>query len=687
MLRMLVRFLVCISFFITFACSAESVNQTSILQQDVHHATAIKRIVDRLSQSHYVSFTLNDRFSKKIFDQYVEQLDPNKTLFLETDIAQFNDKKTKLDDELKSANLDTAYALFRLLQARHKEQSEYFILLLDEPMSLNGNDIIQLERKLLPRPKTETEQRILWYSLVKNDVINLTLAGKKWSEIQKILKNRYLVDQRQFALSNSEDVFNLFINSFMAVLDPHTNYLSPIDTANFASMMSLSLEGIGATLVSNDGYVEIVSLVANGPAEKSKQLSVGDRIVAVGENDKKPMVDIIGWRLDDAIALIKGPKNSKVRLKVLPKNNESIKIITLTRERIKFEDSKAKTEIRTVNNQKVAILTIPSFYIGVSDDTETLLRKLDKQEVSGLVVDLRMNPGGSLLEAVYLSDLFLSQIGSPVVQVKSSDGRVKAYNRNNIGDSEFDLGSLLFGQNRQKYFFNKPMVVLVNRLSVSASEIFAAAMQDYGRAMIVGETTFGKGTVQDSVSITRVYDDLLHPNWEPFGSIRYTTQKFYRVSGGGTQLEGVTPDLIMSSFNQGLSEVGEKFENNALIWDKIKSVKYEKFYDFKLILPQLTARHEQRLKDSADYQFIQKYIEHYQLTKMDRRTLSLNLAQRKKEAGSDEKMVLDYVNYQLTKSGKKTISSLHDLAKSYQLPDTYADEAILIVLDLVELQH
>lgn len=684
---MLVRSLVFVSFFITFACSANSIDQTSTLQQDAHHATAIKRIVDRLSQSHYVSFDLNNNLSKKIFTQYIEQLDPNRTLFLESDIAQFNAKRTTLDNELKTAQLDTAYSLFRLLQVRHKEQSDYFISLLDEPMSLDGNDIIQLDRKTVPRPKTQTEQRILWYSQVKNDVINLTLAGKEWSEIQKILKNRYSVEERQFALSNSEDVFNLFINSFMAVLDPHTNYLSPIDTANFATMMNLSLDGIGATLVSNDGYVEIVSLVPNGPAEKSKQLSIGDRIVAVGENNNKPLVDIIGWRLDDAIAMIKGPKESKVRLKILPKNEKNTKTITLTREQIKFEDSKAKVEVRKINNQHVAILSIPTFYIGVADDIELQLHQLEKKNISGLVVDLRMNPGGSLVEVVYLSDLFLPESSSPVVQVKSSDGRVKAYNRNNIGDSEFDIGALLFGQDKKKYFFDKPMVVLIDHLSVSASEIFAAAMQDYGRAIIVGDTTFGKGTVQDSVPIARIYDELWHPNWKPFGSMRYTTQKFYRISGGSTQLEGVSPDLAMTSLSQELNEVGEKFEKNALAWDKIASVKYNKFYDFQSILPELMTRHEQRLKVSSDYQFIQKYIEHYQLTKKSRRTLSLNLAQRKKDADSDKKMVLDYVNLQLKQSGKKAITSLESLAKDYQLPDAYADEAVFIVLDLVELHN
>jgi carboxyl-terminal processing protease len=688
-MKKLVRLLVFVSFALTSSCYAKTSNQTSQpikLTQDVHHATAIDRIVSRLSHSHYLRFKLDDAFSEKLFDEYIDQLDSKRILFLESDIQRFSASRTRLDDELRSGQIDTAYDLFRLVQQRYKEQTAYSLTLLDTPMVFDGNDIIQLDRSQLPRPTTKEEQKILWYSLVKNDAINLKLSGKDWREIKTILTKRYQTAQRQLEQSNSEDVFNVFINSFTAMLDPHTNYLSPSDTANFITLMNLSLEGIGATLQQSDGYIQIASLVPNGPAAKSNQLSVGDKIIGVGQGNKA-IVDIIGWRLDDAITLIKGPKGSKVRLEILPKKSKKSKIVVLTREEIKFEDSKAKKEIKQINGKSVAVLTIPSFYIGVAQDTEILLKELSLANVDALVVDLRMNGGGALLEVIQLSDLFIpSSSDSPIVQVKTSDGRVKAYSKNNTKGGGLNLNFLGLSKNK-KYYYNKPMVVLVDRLSVSASEIFAAAMQDYGRAVIIGETTFGKGTVQDSVPLGRIYDGIISPNWKPFGSLRYTNQKFYRISGGSTQLKGVEPDLSMTSLTREVSDFGEKFEKNALPWDKIKKANYTKLKGIDALTPELKKRHEKRLNDSPDYQFILQYIERYKSTKKNQRTLSLNFAQREKEANSDEKIVVDYVNSQLRLLGKKPVSSLDDLPKDYQLPDTYLDEAILIALDLAELQR
>lgn len=687
-MKNLVRLLIVSAFFFTTVCYAKTTNQTRHapvkLTQDIHHSTAVNRIVNRLSHSHYRQFSLNNSFSEKLFDDFLDKLDPRRILFLESDIEKFSARRTKLDDELNIGRLDTAYELFYLVQQRYQEHTQYALSLLNEPMIFDSNDIIQLDRSQLPRPRNKEEQHILWYSIVKNDAINLKIAGKDWHEVKKILSKRYSTAQQQLALSNSEDVFNIFINSFAAVLDPHTNYLSPNDTANFITLMNLSLEGIGATLEQTDGYVQISSLVPNGPAAKSKQLSVGDKIVGVGQGNKA-IVDIIGWRLDDVITLIKGPKGSKVRLEVLPKKGKKTKLVVLTREEIKFEDSKVKKEIKEINHQSVAVITIPSFYIGVAQDTEQLLRELNDSNIDSIVVDLRMNGGGALLEVIHLSDLFIPSLNAPIVQVKASDGRVKVYTKNNTKSGDMVI-NLITTDRTKKFYFDKPMVVLVDRLSVSASEIFAAVMQDYGRAVIVGETTFGKGTVQDSVPIGRIYDNVTFPDWKPFGSLRYTNQKFYRVSGGSTQLKGVVPDLLMSSLAQEISDLGERFEKNALPWNKIKSAKYKKLTEIKEIFPELKKRHEKRLADNSDYQFILQYIERYKLTKKNQRTLSLNFAQREKEANADEKIVIEHVNNQLKRLGEKTVSSLDDLPKNYQLPDTNLDEAILIALDLTELQ-
>lgn len=592
-------------------------------------------------------------------------LDYNHNVLLASDVAQFKDRETTLDDELKSGQLDTAYALFNLAQKRRFERYEYALSLLKSPMTFDGNDTIDVDRSKSPWPTSTEELNKLWAAKVKYDELNLKLAGKDWPEIQKILTKRYQFAIKRLTQSKSEDVFQLFMNAFAHEIDPHTNYLSPRNTEQFNTEMSLSLEGIGAVLQqTEDDYTQINSMVAGGPAAKSKSLKVGDRIVGVGQPGK-PMVDVIGWRLDDVVELIKGPKGSKVRLEILPAGKGTkTRTITLTRERIRLEDRAVKMSVKTVDGKKVGVLDIPGFYVGLTDDVKVQLQKLEKQNVSSVIIDLRSNGGGALTEAVSLSGLFIPS--GPVVQVRDNNGKIR---------EDADTDGVVY--------YKGPLVVLVDRFSASASEIFAAAMQDYDRALIVGEPTFGKGTVQQYRSVNRIYDQMLRPEWPELGSVQYTIQKFYRINGGSTQRKGVTPDIIMPTGLESI-DTGESFEDNALPWDSIKAATYDKAGDVQKFDPVLLADHNQRIASNPEFQYIEQDIAHYKALKDRKNIVSLNYAQREKENKDDDATRLKRINERLKVAGKKPIKSLDDVPKDYQEPDPYLDETVKIALDLAQ---
>ena len=644
---------------------AYNINQLPQLRQEPQHATVSERVTSRFTRSHYRQFDLNDDFSKKIFARYLNMLDYNHNVLLASDVAQFKDRETTLDDELKSGQLDTAYALFNLAQKRRFERYEYALSLLKSPMTFDGNDTIDVDRSKSPWPTSTEELNKLWAAKVKYDELNLKLAGKDWPEIQKILTKRYQFAIKRLTQSKSEDVFQLFMNAFAHEIDPHTNYLSPRNTEQFNTEMSLSLEGIGAVLQqTEDDYTQINSMVAGGPAAKSKSLKVGDRIVGVGQPGK-PMVDVIGWRLDDVVELIKGPKGSKVRLEILPAGKGTkTRTITLTRERIRLEDRAVKMSVKTVDGKKVGVLDIPGFYVGLTDEVKVQLQKLEKQNVSSVIIDLRSNGGGALTEAVSLSGLFIPS--GPVVQVRDNNGKIR---------EDADTDGVVY--------YKGPLVVLVDRFSASASEIFAAAMQDYDRALIVGEPTFGKGTVQQYRSVNRIYDQMLRPEWPELGSVQYTIQKFYRINGGSTQRKGVTPDIIMPTGLESI-DTGESFEDNALPWDSIKAATYDKAGDVQKFDPVLLADHNQRIASNPEFQYIEQDIAHYKALKDRKNIVSLNYAQREKENKDDDATRLKRINERLKVAGKKPIKSLDDVPKDYQEPDPYLDETVKIALDLAQ---
>ncbi|MGL5726871.1 MAG: carboxy terminal-processing peptidase, partial [Plesiomonas sp.] len=423
-----------------------------------------------------------------------------------------------------------------------------------------------------------------------------------------------------------------------------------------------SLEGRGAVLQADDDYTVIRSLVAGGPASTNKNIAVGDKIIGVGQTGKE-MVDVIGWRLDDVVDLIKGPKGSKVRLQVLPAGKDSkAKEVVLVRDKIRLEDRAAKATVKEVDGQKVGVIDIPSFYVGLSEDVKARLQELRDKNVAGVVVDLRGNGGGALTEATALSGLFIPQ--GPVVQVRDSYGRIKV-NSDTDGISYYD----------------GPLTVLVDRFSASASEIFAAAMQDYGRALIVGENTFGKGTVQQHRSLNHIYD-LFD---KPLGHVQYTIQKFYRINGGSTQHKGVAPDIVMPT-GVDPADTGESFEDNALPWDSIDPVTFDKAGSPASFVAALTQQHQARIAKDPEFAYILDDIAQYKILKAKENKISLNLVERQKENHEEDALRLKRVNERLVRAGKKPVKSLDAIPKDYQDPDPYMDETVKITLDLAKDQ-
>ncbi|HEM8292541.1 MULTISPECIES: carboxy terminal-processing peptidase [Providencia] len=646
----------------TQAVAPVTAAQLPVLKQSAQHGTVSERVTSRFTRSHYRQFDLDNAFSGKIFDRYLNMLDFGHNVLLQSDVDQYAKDKGKVGQWLEDGKLDAFYDLYNLSQERRFERFKYALARLEQPIDLNATDSIEVDRSKSPWPKDKQELDRLWDQKVRYDWLNLKLSGKDDKEIKEKLTKRYNFALRRLTQAQSEDVFQLIVNSFAREIDPHTSYLSPRNTEQFNSEMSLSLEGIGAVLQQDDENTVINSLVAGGPAAKSKELKVGDKIIGVGQTGK-PIVDVVGWRLDDVVALIKGPKGSQVRLEVVSDTKGAKPhIVTIVREQIRLEDRAVKLTIKQQGKDKVAVLDIPGFYVGLTNDVKTQLQNMAKDNVSALIIDLRGNGGGALTEAVSLSGLFIPK--GPIVQVRDNNGQV----RQDVDDDDV-------------IYYKGPLVVLVDRFSASASEIFAAAMQDYGRALIVGEPTFGKGTVQQHRSLSRVYDQMLKPEWPSLGSVQYTIQKFYRVNGGSTQREGVTPDVVMPT-GQDPAETGESFEDNALPWDSIPAANYSKVGDISPDLSAIKTKHLDRISQDREFNYIDEDIARYKVSKESKNLISLNYAERKKEDDEIEATKLKRINERNTKEGKPLLKKLEDLPKDYEAPDPYLDETVKMAVDL-----
>nr|WP_236983011.1 carboxy terminal-processing peptidase [Marinagarivorans cellulosilyticus] len=588
-----------------------------------------KKLVEMLSSRHYREQAVDDALSQAFLEKYLASLDPARMFFLAADVEEFLKHKNKFDDDFKSGDLTYGFTIYERYRQRLTDRLEKVVAALSDPkvkFSFDKEELVEIDREKSPWPTTAKEANELWDKRLRLSLLNQKLSGKEPEKARETLLKRYQNQLKRVAQQSAADVYESMINSLTLLYDPHTNYFSPRTSENFNINMSLSLEGIGAVLQSEDEHTKVVRLVAGGPAHKQGQLKPTDRIVGVGQGDKGEVVDVVGWRLDEVVDLIRGKKGTIVKLEVLTEKDES-RFVSIKRDQVKLEDQAAQKAILDVTENgkthKVGVIDIPAFYIdfkaaragdpnyrSTTRDVARLVSELKADGVEGIVLDLRNNGGGSLQEATQLTDLFIDQ--GPVVQIRSSDGRVARDHR--------AYSSALY---------SGPLVVLINRLSASASEIFAGAIQDYQRGLVVGSQSFGKGTVQ---LLTRM----------PEGELKLTESKFYRVSGESTQHRGVVPDIHLPIIVNH-DDVGESAYDNALPWDTIHAAAHARYFDFSNILPSLTKKHNARIKDNPDFIFIK---EQFALSNKnsERTHISLNEKTRNQEKKAIEEEALAIEN-------------------------------------------
>ena len=590
---------------------------------------AARLVYGLLSDSRYAyrSAPLDDQLSNDIFRRYLESLDGEKLFFTQADIRRFEPYRDTLDDSIKSQNLRAPYDIFGTYVQRVDQRVAYARSLLAKPMDLSAKESWVYDREHAAWAADGNELNELWRKYVKNDMLRLKLAGRSQDEIRKTLDKRYAQLASRVRELRGDDVFESFMNAYATSIDPHTSYMSPRSAENFNMTMRLSLEGIGAVLQRQEEFVVIRTIVPGGPASKSGKVQVGDRVVAVGQGDSGPMTDVVGWRIDDVVDLIRGKKGTKVRLDVIPADagtDGAHKLVSLVRDKVKLEEQAASKKIIDAGGRRIGVIELPGFYLdfeaarrgdpdarSATTDVARLLGELRAAKVDGIVMDLRDNGGGSLVEAVELAGLFVDR--GPVVQVRESGGRISV-------ERDKDPGVAWDG----------PLAVLVNRSSASASEIFAAAIQDYGRGIIIGEPTFGKGTVQNLIDLDR---------WpgrkdERFGQVKLTIAQFFRVDGTTTQFAGVVPD-IQFPVTVDASEFGESTYDNALPASKIAAASHVNLGNFGPMLPRLDTQHDARVAKDQEYQWLIEDVARFRAER-EKKTISLNEAERRAERDRNE---------------------------------------------------
>lgn len=639
-----------------------SLEQMPVLSPEERHETSCSRIYNYFTRAHYKIVDVNDDFAKNVIGRLMNYLDMNHSLYTQSEVDSIYAHTKSILNGINKCELDYPYSLYNENIKKRYQKYKFMIDNVSENLDLNTNETIALDRTKAPFAKTEDDLKSLWEAELKNEFETQLLNGKTKAQAVERIKNRYIVAMRRISQYSSEDVFSAFENSFAAAIDPHTNYFGPVESENFNDDMNLSLEGIGAVLSQEDEYTVILQIMPGSPAEKSKKLKPKDKIVAVKQEHGK-FEDIIGWRLTEVVKKIKGKKGTKVVLEIERGEGAAAKTfnVELTRDKIRLQDKEAKSKVYTsYDGRKIGVITISSFYTDLSLNVKRELSKLESENVDGIIVDLRNNGGGLLPEAVYTTGLFIKD--GPVVLVRDVNGNESAYD-------DIDASMLYKG----------PLVVLINRLSASSSEIMAAALQDYGRALIVGDTSYGKGTVQQSRPLTRLYDLI----GADLGSIHYTIAKFYRINGGSTQLKGVTPDIAMPTLID-VTEFGEKTEPNALNWDKIAPSKYQKYSDPSFFVKDLMALHEKRISTDPVFKVIQSERDRYYKLK-NSKTLTLNFEERKKMFDEDEKITLNNTNIRLKAMHKKEVKSVKDLPDDFEYDDPILQETVNITSDYSDM--
>lgn len=643
-------------FLSTLIFSLSVVASESIETED-GQSSLYREIFERLASRHYRSQEIDDALSDRYLDEYINTLDSGKNYFLQSDIDEFEKWRSKLDDLSKRGDIKPGFIMFNRVRDRAMTQLEKNITLLEDEnyvFDFETSDSIMFDPELRSWFKTQQEASKFWEKRLVDSMIRLLLNEKDEADARELLIKRYRNQIKQFEQRDSQDVLQLYANALASLYDPHTSYFSPRTNENFQINMSLSLEGIGAELSTEDDYTKINRIVPGGPADLHGVLKAEDKIVGVGQAEED-IVDVIGWRIDDVVALIRGAKDTTVRLQFIPSKGDSsnTKTITIVRDKVKLENKSAQSKILDVVHEgqtyKLGVIDIPAFYMdfeayrardpnykSTTRDVYKLVEELKDADVDGIVVDLRSNGGGSLYEATSLTDLFIDY--GPVVQIRDSDMRVQRNQR---------------AYRRAAY--NGPLLVMINRLSASASEIFAGALQDYGRALVVGSQSFGKGTVQDITALSS-------------GQLKMTVSKFYRVSGDSTQHRGILPDISFPSLHD-LDEVGESHQDNALPWDSIHRVPHQTKDELKGFIGPLTESHLERRKEDPDFASL---IERIELSDSwaQEKSLSLNLEERRIRSESWDLGLFEIENRRLIAKGEVPFDTL----EAWRLSDEVDEE-------------
>jgi carboxyl-terminal processing protease len=640
----------------------------------------VARLVSSMfERSHFRQAPVNDPVSSLLLDRYLESLDPSRSYFLASDIAEFERYRYQLDDAVTTGELEPAFAIYNRFQTRNRERMQFALSQLEHEPDLTVDESYEFDRENAPWAKTSAELDELWRKRVKNDALSLRLADKDWKDAHDVLQKRYERVLKRSEQVTGDDVFENFMNSFAHVFDPHSSYFSPRNSEEYRIQMSLSYEGIGASLQLDDDFVTIVEILPGGSAQQSGQLSAKDRILAVGQGKNGELVDVVGWRLDDVVQLIRGPLGSFVRLQIQPGTaapGTAEKTITLPRSKITLEAQAAKKELRTIERGdeelRVGIINVPSFYqdynAKASGDedyrstTRDVHRLIDELEAEGgvdaLVLDLRSNGGGHLSEAIGLVNLFVAK--GPVVQLKETGGRTE------VLESE-----------EPAVAYDGPLTILVDRFSASASEIFAAAMQDYGRGVIIGQETYGKGSVQNLYPLDR-YALGQDPG---FGQLTVTIGMYYRVTGDSTQNRGVQPDLQLPS-PISVADVGESSREGALPWNRIRPASFKREGSPTPLLDELQRLHDQRIAADADFRYTAEEIAAIEALRNEK-TVSLNLQKRQAEREARSKEQLARENERRAAKGEAALQAVEEIKDP---PDAILAEAAQIAADLSRLE-
>ncbi len=661
--------------------SLPAIDSIKVINPENKHKSETKLVTSILTRYHYKKFSLNDSLSSEIFNKFINTLDNGKNYFLASDIREFEKFRYRIDDVLMNEEIEFFFDVFNKYVQRVKERVEFANKVLENELDFSSDDYFLIKRDSVDWFKTKEELDEDWLKRIKNDALIYRLNDKDWEFIKTTLQKRYNNLLKFLTQNNADDVYQFAMNSFAESIDPHTNFFSPITSDNFKIDMSLSLEGIGARLQTEDDYTKIFEIIPGGPADKSKELKADDKIIAVAQGEDGEFEDVIGWRINDVVKKIRGEKGTVVRLLIIPAGeslNSKPKELKLVRDKVKIEDQSVKSKMIELEENgkkfKIGVIEIPKFYTdfearrtgddgkSTTKDVKNLIKELKSQGMDGLIIDLRNNGGGALNEAVELTGLFIDF--GPVVQVRNSM---------NIIEVNSDLDSSLV--------YDGPLAVLINRFSASASEIFSSAIQDYGRGIIIGENSFGKGTVQNLIDLNM----MSSKRNEKFGQVKLTVAKFYRINGETTQKYGTKPDIEFPSYFSP-EEFGESNQKAALQPDKINPVQYRKAGDISGLLNELKLRHEKRSALDPEFEYLLNQIEEYRKTR-NQKTISLNEVERRKEQNEQEekkfKMENDYRNKKgmtLLEKGDKT-TSIKEIENEYPLIETGR-----IIIDMISLK-